>query len=171
MAERAILSLGSNVGDRERYLEQAVELLVKDGSIQVVVGSPIYETQPVGLPTAQADYLNQVIVITTELTAQGLLAVCQGVEESLGRPGNHTAAAPRTIDIDIITYGNLIHSSEELILPHPRYTKRKFVLVPLADIEPTFHDPVTGRSIQQLVEGCPDTSSIERWDQVGSAVC
>ncbi|UCH10912.1 MAG: 2-amino-4-hydroxy-6-hydroxymethyldihydropteridine diphosphokinase, partial [Fidelibacterota bacterium] len=132
---------------------------------------PVYETQPVGVAVEQQDYLNRIIVISTELTAPELLAVCQDAEVILGRPGNHAAAAPRTMDIDIITYGNLVLSSEGLILPHPRYWERKFVLVPLADIEPTFHDPVTGRSIQQLVEGCPDTSSIERWDQVGSAVC
>jgi 2-amino-4-hydroxy-6-hydroxymethyldihydropteridine diphosphokinase len=155
MVEQAILGLGSNVGDRELYLRKAADLLANQATIRIVAESPIYLTQPLDVPFSQEDYLNQVIVISTSLRAHSLFDLCQEVEESLGRPRDHAPAFPRTIDIDI----------------HPRYTQRKFVLVPLAMVQPTFHDPVTGRSIQQLVEKCPDTSSIQRWDQVRSIAC
>jgi 2-amino-4-hydroxy-6-hydroxymethyldihydropteridine diphosphokinase len=171
MVEQAILGLGSNVGDRELYLRKAADLLANQATIRIVAESPIYLTQPLDVPFSQEDYLNQVIVISTSLRAHSLFDLCQEVEESLGRPRDHAPAFPRTIDIDIIAFGDLIESGEDLILPHPRYTQRKFVLVPLAMVQPTFHDPVTGRSIQQLVEKCPDTSSIQRWDQVRSIAC
>ncbi|UCH63836.1 MAG: 2-amino-4-hydroxy-6-hydroxymethyldihydropteridine diphosphokinase [Fidelibacterota bacterium] len=171
MAEQAVLGIGSNLGDREDYLRRAVELLCQKESINLVAASSIYETPPLDIPSSQGDFINQVVVISTSLSPTGLLSICQEIEVILGRPGDHTAGASRTIDIDLISYGSLIHNSGQLVLPHPKYARRKFVLVPLAEVLPDFRDPLTGRSIRQLLENCPDISVLHRWDRLQEAPC
>lgn len=167
----AVLGLGSNAGDRENHLLRAVELLCHGKVVQLVTASTIYETPPLGVPNPQEDYLNQVVVVSTRLSPTRLLALCQEIEALLGRPRDHAPGSPRTIDIDLISYGSLIYNSGDLVLPHPGYTRRKFVLVPLAEVLPGFRDPRTGRTIQQLLEDCPDTSAIHRRDSLQGAPC
>lgn len=171
MAEQAVLGLGSNLGDRQAYLRRAVEGLKRLDGVRLLAVSSLYETPPLDVPDQQGDYLNQVAVVSAQLLAPRLLAHCQDIEVALGRPGNHVPGNPRTIDIDLIVYGTLVLNTDELVLPHPAYTRRKFVLLPLAEVLPAFRDPLSGRTVQQLLEDCPDISHIERWEILEKVPC
>ncbi|MFC1543606.1 2-amino-4-hydroxy-6-hydroxymethyldihydropteridine diphosphokinase [Candidatus Neomarinimicrobiota bacterium] len=166
MGEQTVLGLGSNKGDREAYLLRAVELLEGGKEVKLIASSAIYETPPLDVSSLQEHYLNQVVVVSTRLSPSKLLALCQEIEVSLRRPRDHTPGKPRTIDIDIILYGSQMYNSTELILPHPAYTKRKFVLLPLAEVLPDFCDPLTAR-----LEECPDRSTIHRYGRIREASC
>ena len=170
MAEQAVLGLGSNQGQREDLLRQAVAGLGKAQGLQLVAASSVYESAPLDVPSPQQDYLNQVLVVDVEVSARRLLSICQSIEEALGRPRNRPWRAPRTIDIDLITCGSLLCSTPELELPHPRYTGRMFVLVPLREVLPSFSDPLTGLSVQQLLNSCPDRSELHLWNAVSEAL-
>jgi 2-amino-4-hydroxy-6-hydroxymethyldihydropteridine diphosphokinase len=132
---KAILALGSNLGDRLKVLQEAVNLLTDSttGNTGVAV-SPVYETVPVGGPK-QPDYLNAILVISTVLSPRTLLRHCQSVEEELHRV-RQERWGPRTIDVDIITYSDITSDEPSLILPHPRAHQRAFVLAPWLDVEP-----------------------------------
>ena len=131
----AVLSLGSNMGDREFYLRSAVEALKNIPGIKLVSVSSVYETEPFGVSDSQGKYLNCCVLIKTNLPPFALLGVCLGIETKLGRQRPYRFA-PRTIDIDIIFYENEIINDENLTLPHPRMEERAFVLVPMMDILP-----------------------------------
>lgn len=131
----AVLSLGSNMGDREFYLRSAVEALKNVPGIKLVSVSSVYETEPFGVSDSQGKYLNCCVLIKTNLPPFALLGVCLGIETKLGRQRPYRFA-PRTIDIDIIFYENEIINDENLTLPHPRMEERAFVLVPMMDILP-----------------------------------
>lgn len=131
----AVLSLGSNLGDREFYLKSAVEDLKNIPGIELVSISSVYETEPFGVSGSQGKYLNCCVLIKTSLPPFALLGVCLGIETKLGRQRPYRFA-PRTIDIDIIFYENEIINDENLTLPHPRMGERAFVLVPMMDILP-----------------------------------
>lgn len=122
------------MGDREAYLAGARERLATTEGIMLLRGSPLYHTRPVG-KTDQAWFLNQVVEVETILSPEALLAVCQGIEAELGRV-RHERWGPRTLDIDILTYGPVRSDDPRLTLPHPRMLERAFVLVPLADLVP-----------------------------------
>ena len=124
-----------------------------------------------GISTDQENYLNQVVVILTRLSPAQLLARCREIEVALGRSANHAAGEARTIDIDIIAYGSLVHHDHELVLPHPAYTRRKFVLVPLAEVLPEFRDPRSGHSIQRMLTDCRDQSVIQPYEHSRCALC
>jgi 2-amino-4-hydroxy-6-hydroxymethyldihydropteridine diphosphokinase len=131
--ERAYLALGSNVGDRLASLRRAVELLDRTDGIAVVGSSRVYETAPVGGPP-QGDFLNAVVDVETSLSARDLLRACLAVEEAMGR--KRTARwGPRTIDIDILTYGDAAIDEPGLTVPHPRMHERGFVLAPLLELD------------------------------------
>lgn len=133
---RAYLGLGSNLGDRRALLRQAIEAL-DWGDVSVVVRSSTYETTPVGGPEGQPDFLNQVIGVETSLNAHGLWERCSAVEASLGRSREHEMRwGPRAIDIDVLTFGDVMIREPDLQIPHPRMAERAFVLVPLAEIAP-----------------------------------
>ncbi len=127
------LSLGSNLGDRLDTLRQAVRLLAGHPEIELVASSSVYETTPVGL-VDQPDFLNLVARIRTTLDPFRLLAVCQEIESGFGRQ-RLIRWGPRTLDIDLLTYGHLITHSARLTLPHPRMQERAFVQVPLHELE------------------------------------
>ena len=131
----AVLSLGSNLGDREFYLKSAVEALKEIPGIELISFSNVYETEPFGVNDAQGKYLNCCVLIKTNLSPFALLGVCLGIETKLGRQRPYKFA-PRTIDIDIIFYENEIINDKNLTLPHPRMKERAFVLVPMMDIFP-----------------------------------
>ena len=156
----AVLSLGTNLGDRLAHLQEAVRRLGRDRLVLVVAISPVYETEPVDVAQPQESFLNQVVLLSTQAEPAELLRLCQNIETDLGRPEDHEQGIPRTMDVDIITYGDRIRSDPRLKLPHPRYHQRRFVLLPLADVYPEFSDPVTGRSLQQLLAECQDRSTV-----------
>ena len=130
----SFLSLGSNLGDRLNHLSKAVTALAKQPRIKVIKVSSVYQTKPVGGPE-QDDYLNAVVKIQTELSAHELLAVTQSIENNEGRV-REVRWGPRTLDIDVLTYDDLISADDKLTLPHPQISERAFVLVPFFEIDP-----------------------------------
>jgi 2-amino-4-hydroxy-6-hydroxymethyldihydropteridine diphosphokinase len=133
MGATAYLGLGSNLGDRLAHLTSAVEALAAQADVRVVRSSRVYETDPVGGPT-QPEFLNAVIEIETDLAPRELLEVCQGVETDLGRVRDERWG-PRTIDVDVLTFGDRTIDEPGLVVPHPRMHERAFVLVPLAELD------------------------------------
>ena len=128
----AFLSIGTNIGEREKNLQDAVRLLMAQDEVKIVAISSIYETAAVGY-TEQADFLNIAVAIETTLSAEALLSVCQGIENDLGRV-REFRWGPRIIDLDILLFNTENIETESLIVPHPRMFERAFVLVPLQEI-------------------------------------
>ncbi|HOX26578.1 MAG TPA: 2-amino-4-hydroxy-6-hydroxymethyldihydropteridine diphosphokinase [Candidatus Krumholzibacteria bacterium] len=142
--EAIVLGLGGNLGDRLDNLRQGLFALLSHPEIRVTGFSRVWETEYVG-PGRQAPYLNLVATATTSLAPLALLAVCQGIEGRLGRmPGGHLL--PRTLDIDILLYGDRRASDDALVLPHPRLAERGFVLGPLAELAPDLRLPDSGET-------------------------
>jgi 2-amino-4-hydroxy-6-hydroxymethyldihydropteridine diphosphokinase len=129
------LGLGSNIGDRRAHLESAVAALGEHG-VTVRAGSAVYETEPVGLVLDQPDFLNACLRIETELDPEELLEACKAVEQDLGRAAGGARHGPRVIDVDVLLLGDLIYESPRLTLPHPEVSSRRFVLVPLLELDP-----------------------------------
>ena len=144
------LSLGSNMGDRAAMLRQAVESLPGAG-VEVVRTSSVYETEPVELRD-QNWFLNMAVECRTGLFPLQLLRRLKKIEASLGRKRT-VPKGPRTIDIDIVFYGRAVMGTPALEIPHPRFRERRFVLAPLAELAPALRDPVTGRTIADLLAG------------------
>jgi len=142
------IALGSNLGDREQHLRDAIAALTP--VVHNLRASTFHSTAPVGVPGPQPMYLNAAVVGETTLAAHALLDTLLDIEASLGRV-RPFANAPRTVDLDLILYDAAIESSPRLSLPHPRFRERRFVLAPLAEIAPDWRDPVTGRSVEELL--------------------
>ncbi len=146
----AYLSLGSNIGDRLKMLQDAVRLLMGKVEIRVTRVSSVYETEPVGY-TDQAAFLNMVVEIQSELSANEILFICLETEKSLGRI-REFMWGPRCIDLDILLYNEENIVSENLIVPHPRMLERGFVLIPLVELTPNGRHPKSGVCFNQYVE-------------------
>ncbi len=146
----AYIALGSNLGDRVALLRGALAALQRDGAVRVVAESAVYETAPVGGPK-QPDYLNMVVAVSTELTAEVLLERCLAVEAEHGRVRRERWGA-RTLDLDLLAYGEVQLESERLTLPHPRMAERAFVLVPLAEIAPALN--IGDTTVRELAAQC-----------------
>lgn len=146
----AYIALGSNLGDRDDYLERALTALRQSEGVEVMRVSPVYETRPVGGPSGQGPYLNTVAELRTERTADDLLNVLLAIESGLGRV-RQERDGPRTIDLDLLLYGDLIHTDARLTVPHPRLHERLFVLQPLAQLAPGLLHPMLKRSIVDLL--------------------
>jgi len=142
------LGLGSNVGDRDGWLQSAVDSL-QSSDLRILRVSPAYETEPQGRRN-QRWFLNAVAEAETELFPLQLLRRIGKIEKELGRK-RLAENAPRTIDIDILFYGNAVVKTATLEIPHPRLRERRFVLAPLADLAPELRDPVTRRTIRELL--------------------
>lgn len=127
------LSLGSNLGDRLGNLKSAVARL--RGHVSIVSLSSVWETAPIGCPEGSAPFLNMVVCCECPLGARELLAFTQSVEAELGRPNKHERNAPRTCDIDILTFGDESINEPDLIVPHPRMKERLFVLAPMRELQ------------------------------------
>lgn len=134
--EKIYLSLGSNIGNRESYLKSAIELISANDQISSVVCSSFYETEPQGYRD-QDYFINCVLECFTSLPPRELLYFTQSIEKRLKRI-KLFRWGPRTIDVDILLYGNEIVNSEDLIIPHPRMYERAFVLIPLSELEHSF---------------------------------
>lgn len=154
-------SLGSNLGDRIGYLKYGIARL-KD-SAELIAVSPVYETEAWGYTDSRA-YLNIVAHYRTELAPEKIMSLIDHIQSEAGRPSRppHLVKTyePRTLDIDILFYGNKVFNNSGLNIPHPRLHLRNFVLIPFADIAPEFVHPVIGRSIDELKQESRDTLKI-----------
>jgi 2-amino-4-hydroxy-6-hydroxymethyldihydropteridine diphosphokinase len=136
----AYLGLGSNVGERTAHLEAAVAALTRHG-VQVLASSSVYETEPVGEVLDQRDFLNACVRVDTDLGPEALLDACKAVERELGRVPGGVRHGPRQIDVDVLLLGDMQFASERLRLPHREVGTRRFVLVPLLELDPALALP------------------------------
>lgn len=153
------LSLGSNVGDREHHLRDAIARLETRGHIVSV--SPFYETEPVEF-TDQAWFLNCAVALETAETPERLMAAILHIEQQMGRQ-RLQRKGPRTIDIDILLFGDTILDSPELTIPHPAMHQRRFVLQPLAEIAPEARHPVLKKTVQELLDGLQAGQTVRKY--------
>jgi 2-amino-4-hydroxy-6-hydroxymethyldihydropteridine diphosphokinase len=144
---RVAIALGSNLGDRRAHLAAAVEALTAD--LDDLIVSTAIETDPVDVPDPQPPYLNAAIVGSTTLAPEALLERLLAIERANGRT-RPSPRAPRTLDLDLILYGDVVLDTPTLTIPHPHFRQRGFVLDPLAEVAADMRDPVTGSTIGEL---------------------
>ena len=155
----AVLALGANLGDPAATLSQAVQDLADTPGITLTGTSPRAVTAAVGGPAGQPDYLNQVLTVSTTLSPRALLAACQGVEQAHHRTRD-VRWGPRTLDVDVIAYGQLRSEHPELTLPHPRARERAFVLAPWSWLDP--EAMLEGARVAELADQAADAGAVRR---------
>jgi 2-amino-4-hydroxy-6-hydroxymethyldihydropteridine diphosphokinase len=155
------ICLGSNLGDRVGYIQQAHKLLNDTEGISVIDSSSLYETEPYGYKE-QEWFVNAIIQIETNLSPQKLLEECQRIEKQLGRKRHPEAPmwGPRTIDLDILLYDNMIFAEPDLQIPHPRLHKRAYALVPLLEIASDLVHPILGKTMEEIHNDLPDPEEV-----------
>ena len=159
------LSLGSNTGNREAHLRGVVEALGEHG-VEVEAVSALYETEPVGEILDQPDFLNAAARISTALGPEELLDVCKAIEIEAGRMFGGPRHGPRPIDIDVLLLGDLEHRSDRLTIPHADLAERRFVLVPLLELDPDLALP-DGTSLAAALDGLGPGQRVERVGALG----
>jgi 2-amino-4-hydroxy-6-hydroxymethyldihydropteridine diphosphokinase len=161
---QAVLSLGSNLGERFTTLQGAVDALLDTPEVKVVSVSPVYETRPVDAPAGSGDFLNAVLLLDTTLSVHTLLDRCRAVEDAFGRNRDGVPHAPRTLDVDLIVVGDRVVDDAQLVLPHPHAHERAFVLQPWLDVDSDGWVPGVGH-VADLLAGM-DLSGITRRDDL-----
>ena len=157
----AHLLIGGNLGDRKTNLLMAISLINEQcGSL--TRSSSVYETEAWG-KTDQPSFLNQALEISTSLNARQLMRKILKIEKEMGRV-REEKLGPRIIDVDILLFENEIHDLRFLKIPHPELQNRRFVLVPLAEIDPTLQHPVFKKTIAELLEECPDLLNVKKYN-------
>ncbi|MDR2659722.1 MAG: 2-amino-4-hydroxy-6-hydroxymethyldihydropteridine diphosphokinase [Spirochaetaceae bacterium] len=147
-SETAYIGLGSNLGDRKKYLTCAIDMLCNTAGVRVRSRSSLYETKPVGL-AEQPDFLNCAVELETELEPYDLLKACMDIEQRLQRK-RVIRWGPRTVDLDILLYGDMQIEQPDLTIPHPRMHEREFALLPLSEIAPRRVHPKLKTTIEEL---------------------
>lgn len=158
MDDIVYLSLGSNVGDRDRNLREAIRALGGVGQVKAV--SSFYETEPVDF-VDQAWFLNCAVAMESLASPEGMMAELLRMERKMGRERNHRKG-PRTIDIDILMFGERIVDSPDLKIPHPAMHRRRFVLAPLAEIAPEARHPGMNRTVRELLAELPERQVVRK---------
>ena len=159
------LGLGSNLGDRQRYLNQAAVSMAKIKETKLVWTSSVYETEPYGKPD-QPKFLNAVAEIETSLEPNSLFEEVKGIEKQVGRTSSERWG-PREIDIDVLMYDGLVFENDQVKVPHPELEKRRFVLVPLHEIAPDLVHPINGMTVTELAAACTDRTRRSEERRVG----
>jgi 2-amino-4-hydroxy-6-hydroxymethyldihydropteridine diphosphokinase len=160
---RAVVALGSNLGERLTSLQGAINALADTPDVWVTEVSPVYETEPVDSPDGAEKYLNAVVLLDTTLAASRLLDRAHAIEDAFGRERVDGRNAPRTLDVDVIVVGDRRRNDEVMQLPHPRAAERAFVLQPWYDLEPDAHIPDAG-PVADLLEKTDRTGITKRDD-------
>jgi 2-amino-4-hydroxy-6-hydroxymethyldihydropteridine diphosphokinase len=156
----AYLGLGSNVGERRQHLEAAVAALPRHG-VEVLASSSVYETEPVGLVTEQREFLNACLRVETALGPEELLDACKAVEREIGRTGTEVRHGPREIDVDVLLVAGLTYHSATMGVPHASITQRRFVLVPLLELNPELMLP-DGTMLADVLAGLGEGQAVRR---------
>ena len=157
---RGFLGLGSNVGDRRAHLHAAVVALGQAG-VEVLASSSTYDTEPVGEVLDQPTFLNACLEIRTSLEPEELLDVCKAVERQVGREAGGIRHGPRVIDVDLLLLDDQVHRSDRLSLPHREVSSRRFVLVPLLELDPDLTLP-DGTRLADALAGLPAGQDVRR---------
>ncbi len=160
----AYVALGTNLGDRGVHLERALAALRATTGLEVLRVSSVYETEPVG-PPPQGRYLNAVVKLRARLAPRALLARLLAIELAAGRVRGPDRNAARTLDLDLLLYGERRIASPKLTVPHPRLHERAFVLEPLCEIAGSLVHPVLGKSIEDLAVRVRDPHAVRRWER------
>jgi len=147
-----VLSLGSNLGSREEHLLAGMSRLARIPGFKLIALSSLYESEPLGISTTHS-FINAACLAACRLPARQLLAACRGIEREAGR-AEASASRDRTLDIDIVLYGDTVIEERDLTIPHPRYHERLFVLMPLMEICPSISTPPSGRTIADVYRSC-----------------
>jgi 2-amino-4-hydroxy-6-hydroxymethyldihydropteridine diphosphokinase len=164
LSRTCYLGLGSNVGDREGHLQAALRLLREHG-IEIEATSSLYETEPVGEILDQPDFLNAVVRVSTDLEPEELLDLCKAIEVEQGRMMGAPRHGPRPLDIDLLLMGDIALETERLTLPHPEVTARRFVLVPLLELDPELALP-DGTRLREALERLGEGVRVDRAGQL-----
>jgi len=172
MAQTAFIALGSNLGDREARLREAVGAIAARAGVTMERGSRLYETDPVG-PEGQGAYLNGVIEVSTTLPARALLEALLVIERAAGRERDAEPErwGPRVLDLDLLLYGDERIDEPGLAVPHPRMHERGFVLEPLCDIASARRHPVLGAPFGELAAAVRDEEAVRVWAAAPLAGC
>jgi 2-amino-4-hydroxy-6-hydroxymethyldihydropteridine diphosphokinase len=154
MVHRAYISVGSNLGDPLRNCRQGIDDLCLDGEVRLVARSSFYRTQPVDY-LDQDWFVNAAVLVETALTPLELLEKTQGIQARMGRKSDAIRFGPRVLDLDIIFYEDAVIDTPHLVVPHPRMHKRRFVLHPICDIDPSVVHPVLGQTVREILRRLP----------------
>ncbi|GAF66487.1 2-amino-4-hydroxy-6-hydroxymethyldihydropteridine pyrophosphokinase [Bacillus sp. TS-2] len=163
MRNVATIALGSNIGNRKNYLDQAINLLQEHPDCELLKISSIYETEPVGYVDQQS-FLNMVIEMETDLNPLKLLELTQSIESRCGRKRD-VRWGPRTLDLDILLFDEENMEGEELTIPHPRMLERAFVMIPLSEVSPERKILGQELTVTELANSLPDKEGVKRWIQ------
>ena len=165
--ETVFIGFGSNLGDRQDFCDRALALMQLLPASRVVNWSSYYETEPVGAREMLSStwFYNGVVCLKTSLAPRSLLEICQETERSLGRD-DQTRQGPRTIDLDILFYGQQIINQPGLTIPHPRLHLRRFVLIPFVELSLAWNHPIFNRSTKDLLDYLTDSAQVKKLDLV-----
>ncbi len=156
---RVFLGLGSNVGDRFRFLQKAADMIKAVPGLRVIWYSSVYETDPWG-NADQERFYNAVAEIETELAPVDLLKILKDIETQIGRTPSAVPWSPREIDLDILLYDGLVVSNETVTVPHPHLHDRRFALVPFREIAPDVVHPINGMTVEEMAAACADRGKV-----------